>query len=479
MFLSFGGTGPISNERSLKVHALRFRVPFARSCLVYVGFVQPGQNAADIVCPWRGRNATISVQRNGQVQDPNEASAATRKGPSSTRVDVNTTGVGADTTRHDVDSTLPDVGAIRPDVGTTRLDAGTPRLDVGTTRLDVDTTRLDGDTTRLDIDRRDITLGKDRREWEHTSVGCGYSPNPDIVFKCVDAGLAAVVGAAVERREQRLGDAVPAFPAPIGVSHKPRNESTEDDGLQLQPPSTPRDDNRKEDDLQLQPVQSFVSCAHQEDDGWAGLQSERFVDGIDRTQRAATTCSKAKTAGMQCASEGTRRGTSAKKNDNIPEDTIISSGASEANGDNLQMPHSDSRRDTQQQQQPQQTHTDAKNLSRKPGVAAALDPVSRPQVCVPLTGVGDSGCIGMVGVQGFATGAVVNDEDWRDWFAARMVPLRKGEHRAVKRIKLVRPRVLPAQGRLENVPSGTAARVVYGSVERISSKRGRPMYTVR
>ncbi|CAM9411475.1 unnamed protein product, partial [Laminaria digitata] len=353
---------------------------FLTSCLVYVGFVRPGQNAADIVCPWRGNNASISkntlisLRRNGEVHDDQNISAKTAaKGP-------------------------PSCSA----------------------------------ATRADVDRRrDIAkLGEDRCHWECTSIGNGYSPNPDIVFKCVDAGLAAVVGAAVERRERRLGDtAVSDLPAPTEGSGEPRNENAKGDDGKVQLQATPS-----------------KACRHEEENKREDLiQPERYVD-----------------------------------DNNTLDDTGISSGGNDADDDdNLQTSSSSDlsrRNNNNSNEQPPQTVDAAKN-SRKTGLA--LDPAARPQVCVPLTGVGDSGCIGMVGVQGFGTGAVVDDEDWRDWFAARMTPLRKGEHRAVKRLKLVRPRVLPTKGRLESVPSGTAARVVYGSVEKVSSKRGMPVYTVR
>lgn len=293
----------------------------------------------------------------------------------------------------------------------------------------------------LDVDRGDIALaGEDRCHWESTSIGNGYSPNPDIVFKCVDAGLAAVVGAAVERREQeRLRGTLPDVP-----------ELTE-------APGASRNEIAKGEEVQVQPTPS-IPYRYQENKREPMFQAERPIDGDTETQ--------------QSAADDTFIETSTTKDNNTLDNTAISSGGSDAD-DYHQTPSSDSRRDGSHQ-----PHADATKNSRKSG-GLALDPAARPQVCVPLAGVGDSGCIGMVGVQGFATGAVVDDEDWRDWFAARMAPLRKAENRAVKRLKLVRPRVLPAQGRLESVPSGTAARVVYGRVEKISSKRGRPVYTVR
>lgn len=380
VFLSFVSARQASNEHTAKTICMRFLVdpcPPSGSCLVYVGFVRPGQNAADIVCPWRGKSALISVRRNGEVHDPNRASTATKRHPSS---------------------------------------------------------------SPLDVDRGDIVLaGEDRCHWESTSIGNGYSPNPDIVFKCVDAGLAAVVGAAVERRmQQRLGGTLPDVPELTEAPGDSRNESAKGGEVQVQPtPSIP--------------------YGHQENKREPFFRPERPIDGDAETQ--------------QSAAEDTFVETSTTKDNHTLDDTAIGSGRSDAD-DCRQTSSSDSRRDGSHQ-----PHADAATGSRKSGLA--LDPAARPQVCVPLAGVGDSGCIGMVGVQGFATGAVVDDEDWRDWFAARMAPLRKGENRAVKRLKLVRPRVLPAQGRLESVPSGTAARVVYGSVEKVSSKRGRPVYTVR
>lgn len=103
----------------------------------------------------------------------------------------------------------------------------------------------------------------------------------------------------------------------------------------------------------------------------------------------------------------------------------------------------------------------------------------RPQVCVPLIGTGDCGCIGVIGVHGFRSGTVVQDDDWRDWFAARLAPLDRGDSRGAKRVKLVRPRGIPTRGKLGNVPDGTAAKVVYGVIERVSLKRGMPIYAVR
>lgn len=108
-----------------------------------------------------------------------------------------------------------------------------------------------------------------------------------------------------------------------------------------------------------------------------------------------------------------------------------------------------------------------------------LDHAVRPQVCVPLVGIGDSGCIGMIGAQGFTTKTVVGDDDWCDWYAARMAPLNENRNHAVKRLKLVRPRGLPTIGRLKNSPSGVAAKVVYGTVQKVARKRGMPVYSVR
>lgn len=345
---------------------------------MYVGFVRPGQNAADIVCPWRGKSALISVRRNGEVQDPNRASTAAKTLSSS---------------------------------------------------------------ARFDVDRSDIALGgEDKCHWERTCIGNGYSPNPDIVFKCVDTGVSAVVSAAVERREQqRLGGTLPGVPAPTEGSREACNEHATGEDIEVHPTSS-------------------KPCRHEQNERENAFQAERPIEGNGETQQSTATnmlIETSTTKGKKCL-----------------DDTAVSSGGSDTDH-YLQTSSSDSRRDSSHHQ----PHSDAAKNSRKTGLA--LDPAARPQVCVPLAGVGDSGCIGMVGVQGFATGAVVDDEDWRDWFAARMAPLRKGDNRAVKRLKLVRPRVLPAQGRLESVPSGTAAKVVYGSVERILSKRGVPVYTVR
>ena len=346
---------------------------------MYVGFVRPGQNAADIMCPWRGRSALISVRRNGEVQDPNRLSTAAAKTRSS--------------------------------------------------------------SARFDVDRSDVALGgEDRCHWERTCIGNGYSPNPDIVFKCVDTGVSAVVSAAVERLEQqRLGGTLPGVIALTEGSREAHNENTTGEDVEVHPTSS-------------------IPCRHEENERENTFQAERPIEGNGEAQ--------------QSAAANALIDTSTTKGKNTFDDTAASSGGSDPD-DYLQTSSSDSRRDSSHHQ----PHSNAAKDSRKTGLT--LDPAARPQVCVPLAGVGDSGCIGMVGVQGFATGAVVDDEDWRDWFAARMAPLRKGENRAVKRLKLVRPRVLPAQGRLESVPSGTAAKVVYGSVERVLSKRGVPVYTVR
>lgn len=103
----------------------------------------------------------------------------------------------------------------------------------------------------------------------------------------------------------------------------------------------------------------------------------------------------------------------------------------------------------------------------------------RPQVCVPLVGTGYCGCIGVIGVQGFRSGTVVQDNDWREWVAARLAPLEGDDSRGAKRVKLVRPRGIPTRGKFENVPDGTAAKVVYGVVDRVYLKRGMPAYEIR
>lgn len=113
------------------------------------------------------------------------------------------------------------------------------------------------------------------------------------------------------------------------------------------------------------------------------------------------------------------------------------------------------------------------------GLEVALGNTARPQVCVPLFGTGDSGPIGILGAQGFSSGLLIDDDSCREWFAARMAPLDDGDNRRAKRLKLVRPRGLPSLGKLKNVPTGTAAKVVYGVVDNISLKRAMPIYSVR
>ena len=102
-----------------------------------------------------------------------------------------------------------------------------------------------------------------------------------------------------------------------------------------------------------------------------------------------------------------------------------------------------------------------------------------PQLCVPLMGTGDSECIGVIGAHGFKTSNVIKSNEWCEWYAERVNAIDKAESRVVKRLKLIRPRGIPKIGSLEIVPKGTAAKVVYGSVEKIAQKRDIPKYSVR
>lgn len=105
---------------------------------------------------------------------------------------------------------------------------------------------------------------------------------------------------------------------------------------------------------------------------------------------------------------------------------------------------------------------------------------ARPQLCVPLAGAGDAGCIGVIGALGFGRGAAAaGDAGWREWAAARAAALDAGDGPAVKQLRLVRPRRLPGAGKLEGAPDGTAAKAVFGRVERVYLKRAIPLYAVR
>ena len=113
------------------------------------------------------------------------------------------------------------------------------------------------------------------------------------------------------------------------------------------------------------------------------------------------------------------------------------------------------------------------------GSSVASEMAVRPQLCAPLEGMGDSGCIGVIGAHGFNTNNVVGCHKWHDWLTSRVATLDRATSRSVERLKLIRPRGIPTIGKMENVPTGTAAKVVYGSVKRIAQNRGRTIYSVR
>lgn len=290
------------------------------------------------------------------------------------------------------------------------------------------------------------TLEQDEeRPWERTSAGDGQLPNPDTVFKCVDAGKAVVVGSAANEREERfVGDAGAA------------NVSTSTEAAV--------------DEIRIEAIHPNSRGADQ-DERTASTSSLQEGDA----KREQT--SKSKSSVESCpATDDTRYATGAQRtaSTNIKHDAERLTDDTKAEPEELQTKIS-RRGETQS---PSLLPPGTAASSRKP-IPGPESEVIRPQVCVPLVGAGDSGCIGMVGAQGFTTGASVGDDSWQDWFMHRMEPLNIGENRNVKRLKLVRPRGLPNIGKLEDVPTGTAAKVVYGSVEKISRKRGMPVYTVR
>ena len=285
----------------------------------------------------------------------------------------------------------------------------------------------------------------EEHSWEGTATGSGQLPNPDIVFKCVDAETAVVVGSTAEEREGRfVGDAC--------SGETSAGDDSDKQALQDQLSTVPALRDEKEASPNSTPVSRPRpgDCQHMDE-----AKSVATAGGmaLATSNRAAV------------ATAGDRNGEGTKENDDLQHPALPT----------LTSP-------TQvQQESPLSPPSPPPGIavgSRKSTQATAAEAV-RPQVLVPLTGAGDSGCIGMIGVQGFTTGALVDDDDWRDWFVQRMKPLNRGENRNVKRLRLVRPRGLPDKGRLEHVPTGIAAKVVYGSVEKISRKRGMPVYSVR
>lgn len=264
------------------------------------------------------------------------------------------------------------------------------------------------------------------RSWERTVTGSGQLPSPDIVFRCVDAETAVVVGSAVDEREGSfMGDAcLDEASLPSAASADENSTVADPDGRTLQGP-----------------LSAVPSSLDEEETSQNGLLMSRSLPDSHQ-----------------------RKDDDSKANDN-------------------QRPASP--KTISPREAPPQPSLSISSPPPGIGVGSRYSTqvmaaqAVRPQVWVPLMGAGDSGCIGMIGVQGFTTGALVGDDDWRDWFMHRMKPLNKGENRSVKRLRLVRPRGVPDKGRLERVPSGIAAKVVYGSVEKISRKRGMPVYAVR
>lgn len=348
------------------------------SCGIYLGFVSPGRNAADLM----GRSGDRSVS----VTLP----------------------------RHDHDS-----DEIR------RSNAGTRQR--GTAKKPSESTF--GET----------------REWASTSAS-GMSPTADIVFKCVDTNSAVVVGAAPDEGQtpdadrNEFGTANKALAGAQGLA------SAGGEGL-LDPPSlcAPSHDSRHKE-INTEP-------------GSLPAKGRNATRGGLLDDRRTATVAGGRDTSFPTADVDSRRRSSFF---DLEQDTgtVTTSAVRCVRGGEF---------------------GSLGNKERGPSVD-----VVRPQVCVPLVGTGDCGCIGVIGVQGFNSGIVIKDDDWRYWVAARLAPLDedrgssgRSSSRGVKRLKLVRPRGLPTRGKLENVPSGTAARVVYGAVERISLKRGVQMYAVR
>lgn len=295
---------------------------------------------------------------------------------------------------------------------------------------------------------------EEERSWERTSTGNGQLPHPDIVFKCVDAETAVVVGSAVDEREGEKegrfnGDVCPeeasvsraASVDEISMGTNPGKQALQDP-LSAVPSSLGEEEARQTNHLTSR---SLPDSNHNRDDAQC-VASVRGAASTAATRVAVTVA-------------GGRKG-----------------GGNEANDDqHPSLPAMISPRESWQQPPlPPPSPPAGIAVSSRQNAEAV-----RPQVWVPLIGAGDSGCIGMIGVQGFTTGALVGDDDWRDWFMHRMEPLNRSENRNVKRLRLVRPRGMPDKGRLEHAPTGIAAKVVYGSVEKISRKRGRPVYSVR
>lgn len=288
---------------------------------------------------------------------------------------------------------------------------------------------------------------EEERGWERTSAGSGQLPNPDILFKCIDAETAVVVGSAVDEREGRfIGGACP-------------DEASVSTAAAVDALSMGTNPDSSDGDQALQEERSAATSAVHEEDT-KREERHKFTSAVENCCDDDDASTAVKSVGITVADNSKGGGEDVDHDQHRSSSTTASPAG---------MTH-----------QPPQPPS-------PPGIAAGSRPSTevlgaeevRPQLCVPIMGAGDSGCIGMVVVQGFTTGALVGDDNWRDWFMHRMEPLNRGENRNVKRLKLVRPRGLPDIGRLEDVPTGTAAKVVYGSVEKISRKRGMPVYAVR
>ena len=308
-----------------------------------------------------------------------------------------------------------------------------------TTAVDTQQWLVDGANP---LDEAAAAEQEEERGWERTSTVCGQLPNPDIVFKCVDAETAVVVGSAVDEREAEV---------PGGACPEKRSVSSAG--------------NADEASMGPNPGMSGSVGAMRGRD--LGITPSLHDEGTTRQDHL-----KSKSMSGKGDSVGAEPGGPASTS--VEHAAFTATDNTQAGGVDVNIDEhpsviaTDSPQDMQWQPQG----------PRQPKEGSDPETV-RPQVCVPLAGAGDSGCIGMVGVQGFSTGRLIGDDDWRDWFMHRMEPLNRGENRNVKRLKLVRPRGLPDKGRLEHVPTGVAAKVVYGSVEKISRKRGLPVYAVR
>lgn len=367
------------------------------SCTVFVGLVKPGRNAADVICPSSGdQHVNATVRRDGSAQ---------RQGTSDEK--QNATAVVAQEQRVD--------GA---------------------------------DPGGASAEEKE----EEERGWERTSAGSRQTPNPEIVFKCVDAETTVVVGSTVEEREGRfIGGACP-------------NEASVSSAATVNEISTGTNPDNSTGARALQDEHSAVTTPLHEEEGRREKRKE-LAPSVDK--------------GFEdddiYYAGGARGATSAAAKSLAV--TISDSG----NGEEVVDDHDRHQPSSMpaSHQPPTTTTTAGITADSRPSSQAFGAEEVRPQVCVPIMGAGDSGCIGMVVVQGFTTGALIDDDSWRDWFVHRMDPLNRGENRNVKRLKLVRPRGLPKVGKLEHVPTGTAAKVVYGSVEKISRKRGMPVYAVR